>query len=83
MILHLAPDDKVVVACRELKPEELLKIRGALYFHPASENFDWSQGGITHNQKGRKDRKIWDALGSARQDIVIGNHVHTHNMQSD
>ena len=74
----------MVVACRELKPGELLKIKGGHY--PVTL---YQRILIGHKlalraiKKSEEILKFEMPIGSAREDIVTGNHVHTHNMQSD
>ena len=82
-VLHLAPEDNVVVACRDLKPGEFFEIVGHSPVKLHKRILIGHKVALRAIKKSEKIVKFGMPVGSARQDIVIGNHVHTHNMQSD
>jgi altronate dehydratase len=81
-ILLLAPEDNVVVACCDLPAGTELSIDGAVV------RLD-REVPIGHKiarrpiAEGEKVIKYGAPIGSAREAIAKGAHVHTHNLRSD
>lgn len=78
-IIKIHPSDSVVVALSELKKGETVSVNG--------ENItvtDDIQAGhkmaVSFIKKGESVIKYGEAIGSAKEDIKKGAHVHTHNL---
>ena len=80
---HLALEDNLVVACRDLKPGEFFEIMGHSPVKLHQRILIGHKVALCTITKSEKIVKFGMPVGSTRQDIVIRNHVHTHNMQSD
>ncbi len=81
-LLHLSPRDNVCAATRSLQAgdvvpfqEGTLQIRASI---PVGHKV-----AVLPIQKGRKVLKYGASIGSAICDIAVGEHVHTHNLESD
>ena len=81
-LLLLSPLDNVFVLRGVVEAGEVLLLRGTKI--PVE-----SRIGLGHKlartaiPKGSKVMKYGAPIGSASQDIAMGAHVHTHNLQSD
>ncbi len=82
-VLHLAPEDNVVVACLDLKPGEFFEIVGHSPVKLHQRILIGHKVALCTIKKSEKIVKFGMPIGSAAEDISPGNHVHTHNMQSD
>ncbi|MCC5790838.1 MAG: UxaA family hydrolase [Opitutales bacterium] len=80
--IYLDPQDNVVVLARSRSAGDMIRLGDAaiLLSHDL---------GLGHKiacqpiPRGEKILKYGVPIGSAAQDIAIGEHVHLHNMQSD
>ena len=79
-VLHLAPEDNVVVACRDLKSGEFFEIMGHSPVKLHQLILIGHKVALRAIKKLGKIVKFGMPVVSAREDIVIGNHVHIHNM---
>lgn len=81
-LLLLAPEDNVVVACRDLAAGEPLMLDGG-ELRPAVAvglGHKLARRAIT---KAEKIIKYGAPVGRATRAIAAGEHVHLHNMESD
>ena len=82
-VLHLALEDNVVVACRDLKPGEFFEIVGHSPVKLHKRILIGHKVTLRAIKKSEKIVRFGMPIGSATEDIAPGNHFHTHNMQSD
>jgi hypothetical protein len=81
-LLLLAPEDNVLVACRDLPAGTSLLIDGATVTldREVPTGHKLARRAIA---QGEKVLKYGAPIGSARQPIAAGAYVHTHNLASD
>ncbi len=81
-LLLLAPEDNVVVACRDLPAGQGLVVDGAVLRLATSvpTGHKIARRAI---RAGARVLKHGAPIGSATTDIAPGDYVHTHNLRSD
>ncbi len=81
-VLLLAPEDNVVVACRDLDGGEEVAIDGVplVLPEPVPTGHKLARRAI---RAGERVLKYGAPIGSARVDVAAGEYVHTHNLKSD
>jgi hypothetical protein len=81
-LLLLSPDDNVFVLRAAIEAGETLTISGkvATIRNRIGMGHKLARGAIT---AGDKVLKYGAPIGSATQDIALGDHVHVHNVKSD
>jgi len=81
-LLQLGPNDNVCVLKTDVQAGQTLNIGEAKVVLPEAL-------GVGHKvaykpiAAGEKVLKLGAPIGSAKRDIAIGEHVHTHNLKSD
>ncbi len=81
-LLRLSPDDNIGVVTTTIEVGQTLLVEG----HPVEFRDRVPLGqkvAIVPIAAGEKVRKYGAPIGSAKQPIQPGQHVHTHNLQSD
>ena len=74
--------DNVLVCCNKTNPGEIVKIGDV--FITLNDSFEVGHKIARNNiSKNQKVIRYGVSIGSAIVDIVIGEHVHMHNMKSD
>jgi altronate dehydratase len=81
-LLQLFPDDNIFVATAAIGAGEALLIDGTDIVAAATIPLGHKVAARAI-ATGEKIYKYGAPIGSATQDIAPGDHVHTHNMQSD
>ena len=78
----LNPDDNVIVACRFIRAGETVSFdgRSIISAHNTETGHKIACRPIA---RGKQVIKYGAPIGSATQEIAIGEHVHLHNMRSD
>lgn len=81
-LLLLAPEDNVVVACRDLREGEAVVIDGTAVrlAEPVPTGHKIGRRAVA---AGERVVKHGAPIGSATRDIAPGERVHTHNLRSD
>ena len=81
-VLLLAPEDNVVVACRDLAAGEAVALDGAPVRLPSPVPTGHK---LARRAIGAGERvlKYGASIGSARVAVAAGEYVHTHNLKSD
>lgn len=80
--IQLNDKDNVVIALRNLKAGEVLKVNNMAIILQADINFG-HKAAIKLIPQHAKVIKYGLPIGSATTDIMPGQHVHTHNLSSD
>lgn len=81
-LLRLHPSDNVLTAVRHLAPGETISIDDSPCTLPAAIPFAHKLA-AREILAGEKIVKYGAPIGSATRAIARGEHVHTHNLQSD
>lgn len=81
-VLLLNEDDNTVVACTRLPAGTALDLGGTTVVLAATIDIGHK---LARMQIGRGEKiiKYGAIIGSASTDIALGEHVHTHNVESD
>jgi hypothetical protein len=82
LLLRLHPDDNVLTVLRPLPPGTLIEV-GGTKVHITKPLGLGHKIAATKIASGAKVIKYGVPIGSAICDIAAGEHVHTHNLQSD
>ncbi|MCS7304191.1 MAG: UxaA family hydrolase [Thermoguttaceae bacterium] len=81
-LFRLSPEDNIRVALQELKPGERILVEGQ-WLQVQDRIPAGHKVAIRPIAVGEKVIKYGCPIGSATQPIQPGQHVHTHNLQSD
>lgn len=82
----ITPKDSVAVAILDLKKGEIAKISNGNVELEVTLKEDIKFGhkfAINKISKGEHVIKYGESIGTATSDILIGEHVHVHNVESD
>jgi hypothetical protein len=74
--------DNVYIVCIPLEEGESIEIEGYWYLVKKGLGFGHKVAGAVI-KPGDKIIKFGIAIGSATEEIAIGDHIHLHNMKSD
>ena len=81
-ILQIHPDDNVCVAVQQLPANTHIETAGVSFTLKTDVRLG-AKLALRAIACGEKIVKYGEPIGSATQDLQVGDYVHTHNMQSD
>ncbi len=81
-ILQIHADDNVCVATQPLAAQTCIELDGVSFTLKTDVRLG-AKLALRAIARGEKIIKYGEPIGSATQDLQVGDYVHTHNMQSD
>ena len=81
-VLQIHPDDNVCVAVQQLAAHTHIEV-ASVSFKLKTDVRLGAKLALREIARGEKIIKYGEPIGSATQDLQVGDYVHTHNMQSD
>jgi SAF domain len=81
--LHLSDSDNVVVATETVEPGQSVLVPGGSSIVARDPIPAGHKLAVAEIRAGQPVIKFGVEIGTASQDICVGNHVHVHNLESD
>ncbi len=81
-LLQIHPDDNVCVSAQQMTANTHVEVRGVRFMLKTDVALG-AKLALRTIARGEKIVKYGEPIGSATENLEIGDYVHTHNMQSD